>query len=114
MIQAHKMNITVMVSDMDRGIRFYTETLGLSLKQRYENHYAEIEGPGLNIGLHPAANDRPKADNISIGIGVKNFDAGVDFLRSMGIEVNVAQEGWIRLANFRDPDGNAMYLAEVK
>ena len=48
-------NITVMVADMDNAVRFYTETLGLKLEHRYENHYAEIEAPGLRIGLHPVS-----------------------------------------------------------
>ena len=28
-------NVTVMISDMDRAIRFYTEALGLKLKYRH-------------------------------------------------------------------------------
>ena len=45
---------TVIVSDMNRAIRFYTELLGLKLEQRFGNEWASIKAPsGLVIGLHP-------------------------------------------------------------
>ena len=46
-------NITVMVTNMDAAVRFYTETLGMTLKSRYGNNWADVEGPGIAIGLHP-------------------------------------------------------------
>ena len=39
-------NATVYVSDMDTAVRFYTETLGLTLTNRFGNHWATLEaGP---------------------------------------------------------------------
>jgi len=38
---------------MDAAIRFY-EQIGLTLKQRWENHYAMVTTEGITIGLHPA------------------------------------------------------------
>jgi catechol 2,3-dioxygenase-like lactoylglutathione lyase family enzyme len=46
-------NVTVMVKNMDKSIDFYT-SLGLELKQRWNNHYAQVAAPGVIIGLHPA------------------------------------------------------------
>ncbi len=44
---------TIFVTDMDRAVRFYTETLGLGLKYRAGDHFAMIDaGGGLTIGLH--------------------------------------------------------------
>ena len=45
--------VTVMVSNLDTAVSFYTEQLGLKLIKRYGEHYAEIETPGFSIGLHP-------------------------------------------------------------
>ena len=36
--------VTVYVSDMDRAVKFYTEALGFTLKERYGNHWASIDG----------------------------------------------------------------------
>ena len=107
-------NITVMVADMDNAVRFYTETLGLKLEQRYENHYAEIEASGLRIGLHPASDKLVKGNNISIGFGTTDFDAALAELNGKGIETKVQQDDWGRIASFSDPDDNPFYLAELK
>ena len=47
-------NITVMVTDFDRAVRFYTETLGMTLRSRYASEWAEVEASGFVIGLHRA------------------------------------------------------------
>ena len=61
-------NATVYVSNMDAAVQFYTETLGLTLTNRFGNHWATLETgtcywthgeAGLTIGLHPASPKRP-------------------------------------------------------
>lgn len=113
-------NATVMVSNMDRAVDFYTGVLGLKLANRYGDHWAEVgAGPGLTIGLHPEGHG-PKAGaegSISIGFTVKGpiaklvatlVEQGVRF---DGPVVDDPKAG-IKLAHFRDPDGNRLYLCE--
>jgi catechol 2,3-dioxygenase-like lactoylglutathione lyase family enzyme len=104
--------INVMVSDMDKAVNFYQNTLGLELLNRYGDHYAEIQAPDLLIGLHPRSANTIHGNNLSIGLGVTNFDATLEDLKSHGIEFNIEQDGWIRLAHFNDPDNNQLFLAE--
>jgi len=53
-------NATIYVSDMDRAVAFYTETLGLGLTFRAGDHWAGIDaGDGLQLGLHPAGSRGP-------------------------------------------------------
>ena len=53
-------NATVFVSNMDNAVRFYTETLGLRLTNRFGDHWATVDaGKGLSIGLHPASAKYP-------------------------------------------------------
>lgn len=106
--------VTVLVSNLDAAIAFYVETLGLELKTRYGEHYAEIQGPGLLLGLHPTEKSITSSDNLSIGFGVQDFDAEVQSLRDKGFDPRINREGFIRLAHFRDPDQNPLYLAEMK
>src|SRR5260221_10157655 len=61
---------TIFVTDMDRSIRFYTETLGLRLAQRFGNHWAQVETEQLVIGLHPASAQSPAGRNGSITVGL--------------------------------------------
>ena len=113
---------TLYVSDMDRAVSFYTETLGLSLVQRWGDHWASIDaGDGLALGLHPMSEHAPKpgtSGSISVGLNVTQpIDEVVATLESRGVRfrgpVQQDAEGGIRLAFFGDPDGNDLYLCEV-
>jgi catechol 2,3-dioxygenase-like lactoylglutathione lyase family enzyme len=106
--------ITVMVSDMDRSVQFYSETLGFPVSQRYGNHWAEMEAPGLRIGLHPTSRKIVASDNLQIGFRVQNLDEAKKELEGKGIVFIQGDEEGVRLSSFSDPDGNVMYLAEVK
>lgn len=109
-----KCRINVMVSNMDDAVKFYSVTLGLELVNRYGDHYAEIQAPGLMIGLHPTSEKISIGNNISIGLGVINFDKTVENLKAKGIEFGIEEEEWIRLAHFTDHDNNQLFLAENK
>src|SRR5438034_8167380 len=52
-----------------KSIDFYKD-IGLQLKQRWDNHYAQVEAPGVVIGLHPAKEETNTSTAISIGFGV--------------------------------------------
>lgn len=80
--------VNVMVSDMDRAVGFYHEKLGLELINSYGNHYAGIQAPDLLIGLHPASGKTVFGNNLSIGLGVTDFDVTVQALQAEGISFN--------------------------
>ncbi len=110
---------TIYVSDMDRAIAFYTETLGLSLAFRAGDHYAEIDaGEGLTLGLHPAGPDSPTpgvSGAITVTLGVTgSLDQVVQMLEESGVRFRTAiqSDGPVRMARFEDCDGNAMWLCE--
>src|ERR1700716_2938590 len=53
-------NATIYVTDMDRSVQFYTETLGLQLAFRAGDSWAQIDaGRGLTLGLHVALHGVP-------------------------------------------------------
>ena len=104
--------INVMVTDMDRALDFYTNALDLTLANRYGNHYAEVDANGFIIGIHPGGDAANYGTNMSIGLGVRNFDQNVEALEAKGIVFRITNDGYIRLAHFSDPDGNLLYLAE--
>jgi catechol 2,3-dioxygenase-like lactoylglutathione lyase family enzyme len=112
--------VTVYVSDMDRAVKFYTEALGFTLKERYGNHWASIDGgPGLTIGLHPATAEVPAGRQGSIALGLylsAPIDDAVKTLTSRGVRFTgpvISDSGMLSLAFFSDPDGNPLYLAEM-
>ena len=113
-------NVTVYVADMDRAVRFYTETLGLRLAYRFGNHWASVElGKGLTIGLHPASAEAgPGGGRIGMAIGLEltgRIEDAVKALEGKGVRFeSVVNEGKAgKFAHFHDPDGNTLYLAEL-
>lgn len=111
---------TVFVSDMDRAIRFFTETIGLTLEQRFGNDWASVKAPnGLCIGLHPASEQSPAGRKGSITIGFnldEPIDRAVDRLKKQGVVFTreIFEDGSSRVAHFADPDGNEFYVIELR
>lgn len=112
---------TVFVSDMDRAVRFYTETLGMSLLHQAGQEFAMIDaGGGMQIGLHPATAKAPTPGthgSISIGLNVtRPIEEVVAALKQRGVTFHgpVVDDDPVKLAFFGDPDGNDLYLCEAK
>lgn len=100
----------VPVQDMDRAVKFYGETLRLTVKQSSED-WSEIDAGGLTIGLNAREQTSPSG---SSGGAVISFqpDGGIDDevnrLRGGGVEFTgeISDHPWGRIAPFKDSEGN--------
>src|SRR5438105_14789962 len=67
-------NATIYVTDLDRSVRFYTETLGLGLAFRAGDAWARIDaGRGLTLGLRVAPPGAPRpgtTGSVTVGLVV--------------------------------------------
>src|SRR5690349_2123449 len=104
-------NVTIMVEDMDRSVDFY-KNIGLELKQRWNNHYAQVAAPGVVIGLHPAKEAANTSTAISIGFGVDSLDEVKNRLQELGVAYETAEAKEGKYAHFKDPDGTLLYFME--
>jgi len=111
-------NVTVLVSNMDRSIKFYCETLGMQLLANYGGHFAEIQAKGVKIGLHPGRKPAPPVSlpaPLSIGMRVDDLDKAMETLKSRGVTFQpTATDKGSRHAYFYDPDGTPLYIIEIK
>lgn len=106
--------VNIMITEMERAIGFYVDIIGLKLLNRYGDNYAELDANGFMIALHPKVKNVIVGNNMSIGLGVFNFDQTIENLQEEGIQFTLEKGGYIRLAHFKDPDGNHLFLAENK
>ena len=111
-------NATIMVGDMERSVDFYTNVLGLKLKARYGNQFAQITAPRTIIALHPRTEKESQSrssPSVSIGFAVDDLDHSMEELRSKGVQFfNTSDDTQVKLAFFTDPDGNPLYLSQSK
>ena len=112
-------NASIYVSNMDRAIGFYTGKLGLPLRARIGNEWAELDaGNGLILGLHPArppdtvAAGTPGAINVELFVTTPLEDV-VAVLEGRGVQFKGPIEKYenVHLAWLLDLDGNAVVLA---
>lgn len=114
-------NVSIYISDMDRALAFYVERLGLALRTRINDEWAELDaGNGLIIGLHPAQPPRtlPAGSRGAINIELrvtKPLEEVVAELERAGVPFNgpIVSYPNVRLASLSDPDQNEILLAQV-
>jgi catechol 2,3-dioxygenase-like lactoylglutathione lyase family enzyme len=117
--------VVVPVTDQDRAIEFYVDTLGFEKRTDvpFGNGYRWVEvAPSdgeTTIAIVPPPEGKP-AGNVETGIGLQtdDIDALHADLKSRGVDVDdeVSRMGdpVPPLLWFRDPDGNTLMVAEVQ
>ena len=115
------------VADLERGIIFYCEGLGLSLKRRFGASWVELKGANLPIFL---LSERPPLADLGgkrvrrsfarhwtpvhLDFVVPDLDAAVARLTGLGAALDrpVQIRNYGRMANLADPFGNGFDLIE--
>lgn len=124
------MRAVVDVEDLDSGIRFYTQALGLQLGRTVNGVWAELLGASSPIDLlanpqgSAAYEDReaPTRDYhrhwtpVHLDFVVSDLEAAVERARSAGatLDREIQSRKWGRMANLADPFGNGLCLLEFR
>src|SRR4051812_41133265 len=105
-------NVTIMVKNMDASIKFY-ETIGLTLKQRWGDHYAMVSAEGITLGIHPASSAETSSGTVSIGFMIDSIDEAKAVLDANQIAYKEELDGKSGLyLHFRDPDNTIVYYVK--
>jgi predicted enzyme related to lactoylglutathione lyase len=118
---------TVPAEDIDRGIRFYTEVLGLKRLEAPEEQVGLFQaGKGSTILMYQRPG-RTKAEHTAITFNVDDLDAVVDGLIARGVTFEqydmgtiktdargISDQGSHRAAWLKDPEGNILGLIAPK
>ena len=123
-------HVALTVTDLDRAIAFYTQTLGFSLGRWLrgpggDTQIVFVDTPGGRVELFhynegavvaPARTDNRTTGFNHLAFAVADIDAEVARLKAAGVAFTVepAPRGTspLRVAFFHDPDGNTLELFE--
>ncbi len=75
--------VVLSTEDLDESIRFYTETLGFTLKFRDGGHYAALDGGSVTLALATAV-DHPMPGKVVPGIKTTDVDAAARAIEESG------------------------------
>lgn len=117
------------VDDLDKGVAFYRDGLGLRSGRRFGADWAEMLGASTPVDLlaTPAGSpccaggsDRRSFDRhwtpVHLDFVVDDLDAAIERVRAAGatLDRNVQPRAWGRMANCADPFGNGFCLLEMR
>ena len=116
------------VSNLERGVAFYTETLGLELADTNEslpeNREARFKVGSGTFGIYESVGAGQSRHTLA-SFEVDDIDATANDLRARGLkfeeydmpglktENGIADIGHERAAWFKDPDGNILAIAQL-
>ena len=115
----------VVVSDMDKSVAFYRDTLGIPLKFQSPD-WTEFQTGSTTLALHgggiaptqpPVGDPTKQAGSCSIGFNVEDVDKTYEELKAKGIRFVMPpaqrQGEGIKLAVCTDPDGLPIAFAQT-
>ncbi len=110
----------IVVNDIEAAVKFYTETLGLTLHTIDKQFgWAELSGPdGATLGVSQANPDYDliAGTNAVVTITVDDLlEAKSDYLKKGGKTVGEMMEipGHVKLQTIQDIDGNTLQLVQT-
>jgi catechol 2,3-dioxygenase-like lactoylglutathione lyase family enzyme len=115
--------VNVFVSDLQRAVALFRDTLGLPLQFADEKSgYASFAPQGVRMGVARVEAGSPEAQTMigrhtGIGFGVPDLDAAHRELASKRVRFTMlpTKQPWGGyMATFADPDGNIFYLDQLR
>jgi predicted enzyme related to lactoylglutathione lyase len=105
---------------MDRAVKFYSEAIGLTLRSRIGNEWAElVTANRVVIGLHPAQPPATVTPGTTGAINIEfqatgDLESALASLKNHGVPFvsQIQNYEHVRLITCSDPDGNKLFLAQ--
>lgn len=113
--------VGIPASDQDRALEFYVETLGFEKLvdaplEQLGGRWIEVSPPGsaVTVALVPAHEEAPAGVDTGIRFTTDDAVALHTQLSGSGVDVDelLRWEGIPPMFDFRDPDGNVLYVSE--
>lgn len=109
-----KTYVMLMVADMTRAMRFYTEAFAVNVGIS-SPYWSEFAVAGANVALHPGGSG--SETRTGLGFEVKDLDAALQRATEVGGRITSPPrnrpEERIRVAELADTEGNLITVAEL-
>ena len=109
-------HVYIGVTELEHGIAFYTQGLGLRWRRRLRPNWVELEGASVSIFLLVSNRPRDFAGpwTVHLDFVTADLDAAVQQAQDAGAVLDRAlqEREWGRMANMTDPFGNSFDLIE--
>jgi predicted enzyme related to lactoylglutathione lyase len=109
-----KTYVMLMVADMTRALRFYTEAFTVTVVMS-SPYWSEFTVAGSNIVLHPGGSG--SETRTGLGFEVKDLDGALQRATEVGGRITTPPrerpEEQIRVAELADTEGNLITVAEL-
>ena len=109
--------VILLVSNMDRSIKFYGDTLGIPIKTKSKD-WTEFFNKDTVLALHPAKkkSQMKTGSGMLVGFEVSDLDSTVNTLKQKKVKFfkKPKDEPFGKHAIIRDPDGHLVSIAEIK
>jgi len=109
--------VILLVSDMEKSIRFYRDTLGIPIKIK-SKAWTEFFNKDTVLALHPAKkkSKMKTGSGMLVGFEVRDLDSTVKKLKEKKVKFfkKPKEEPFGKHAIIEDPDGHLVSIAEIK
>jgi lactoylglutathione lyase len=109
--------VILLVSNMDKSVKFYRDTMGLPLKTKSKD-WTEFFNKDTVLALHPAKKKSgiKTGSGMLVGFEVSDIDATVKKLKTKKVKFykKPTEEPFGKHAIVKDPDGHLISIAEIK
>lgn len=107
--------VILLVSDIDRSIRFYRDVLGMEMKQ-HSPDWVEFSKSGSTVlALHPAKKNVATNSSMLVGFSFSDLDSVYQDLKEKNVDIykDLTTEKFGKHAIIKDPDGHLLSLVEM-
>lgn len=106
------LTLSLPVSDLDKAIDWYQQTLGFELKYRLDDvGWCELTSSVDKVSVGLSVVESPNPGGATPTFGVQDIKAAEASLKSMGVRIDgdiVSIEGLVSLLTFYDQDDNSL------
>lgn len=100
-------------ANMEQSVRFYTEVLGLTLKNRHGIDWAEYDVGGVDLAIAGELARKPEQGGATVVLRTADMDALVAALDAADMRHEpVDESGGAKMLSFEDPDRNRLFAVQ--